>query len=56
MNSQTQFATMPPDRQSELRSLLDIVRQHPERALTRERQRIAILQRQLAAKEAATRH
>ncbi|WP_200943126.1 hypothetical protein [Altererythrobacter sp. Root672] len=41
------------DRQRELRSLLDNIAAHPERAWAEERQRIAVLQRLLAAEEAS---
>ena len=37
------------DRQRELRSLLDQIEAHPERTWTRERERVAVLQRMLAA-------
>ncbi len=39
------------DRQRELRALLDQIEAHPERAWTRERERIAVLQRMLAAEQ-----
>jgi len=37
------------DRKRELRSLLDQIEAHPERAWTRERERVAVLQRMLLA-------
>jgi hypothetical protein len=41
------------DRERELRSLLDRIAAYPERAWTDERQRVAVLQRLLAAEEAS---
>lgn len=41
------------DRERELRSLLDRIAAHPERAWPDERQRVAVLQRLLAAEGAA---
>ncbi len=46
--------TTMEDRQRELRGLLDQVGAHPEKAWTQERERIAVLQRILAAENAAT--
>jgi len=40
------------DRQRELRALLDSLAAHPERAWSEERQRVAVLQRLLAAEQA----
>ncbi len=37
------------DRQRELRALLDRIEAHPERAWSEERERVAVLQRMLAA-------
>ena len=45
--------TTDQDRQRELRRLLDDISAHPERAWTAERERVAVLQRMLGAKEAA---
>lgn len=41
------------DRERELRTLLERIAAHPEREWTGERQRVAVLQRQLAAEHAA---
>ena len=41
------------DRKHELRQLVEQIEAHPERAWTKERERIAVLQRMLAAHEAA---
>src|SRR5690606_14099336 len=41
--------TTTADRERELRTLLDLIEAHPERAWTEERQRVAVLQRMLAA-------
>ena len=41
------------DRERELRSLLDRITRHPERSWTAERERVAVLQRMLGAKEQA---
>jgi len=40
------------DRERELRTLLDRIEAHPERAWTEERRRVAVLQRLLAADRA----
>lgn len=45
--------TTMEDRQRELRALLDRIEAHPERAWTEERERIAVLQRLLAAEHAS---
>ena len=45
--------TTNDDRRRELRRLLDEISAHPERAWTEERERVAVLQRLLAAEEAA---
>ena len=39
------------DRERELRELLDQIEAHPEQAWTAERERVAVLQRMLAAHE-----
>ena len=39
------------DRERELRELLDQIEAHPEKAWTAERERVAVLQRMLAAHE-----
>lgn len=44
--------TTTEDRERELRSLLDRIEAQPERAWTDERQRVAVLQRLLAAERA----
>ncbi len=41
--------TTTADRERELRTLLDLIEAHPERAWTEERQRVTVLQRMLAA-------
>ncbi|MCB2089278.1 MAG: hypothetical protein KDD98_10695 [Sphingomonadaceae bacterium] len=41
------------DREQELRSLLDQLSAHPEKAWKQERERIAVLQRQLASEAKA---
>ncbi|WP_136694447.1 M20 family metallopeptidase [Alteraurantiacibacter aquimixticola] len=41
------------DRKKELRSLLDQIEAHPEKAFTEERKRVAVLQNMLAAHEKA---
>lgn len=43
--------TTTADRKKELRTLLDQISAHPERAWTAERARVAVLQGLLAAKE-----
>lgn len=45
--------TTHADREKELRGLLDQISAHPERAWTAERERVAVLQRMLAAHEKA---
>lgn len=45
--------TTRADRENELRNLLDQIAAHPEKAWTAERERIAVLQRMLAAQEKA---
>ena len=45
--------TTSDDRRRELESLLTKLREHPERKWTEERERVAVLQRMLAAEEAA---
>jgi hypothetical protein len=43
--------TTTEDRQRELRALLDRIEAQPERAWSEERQRVAVLQRLLAAEQ-----
>lgn len=43
--------TTDADRKAELRGLLDKVAAHPERSWSAERERIAVLQRMMGAKE-----
>ena len=43
--------TTMEDRRRELRALLDNIEAHPEKDWSRERQRVAVLQRQLGAEE-----
>lgn len=45
--------TTHADREKELRDLLDRISAHPEKAWTAERERVAVLQRMLAAQEKA---
>ena len=45
--------TTTTDREKELRDLLDQISAHPDKAWKAERDRIAVLQRLLAAKEKA---
>ncbi|WP_427969139.1 hypothetical protein [Altererythrobacter sp.] len=45
--------TTAADRKKELRELLDQIAAHPEKAWTAERERVAVLQRMLAAQEHA---
>lgn len=45
--------TTHTDRENELRNLLDQISAHPEKAWTAERERVAVLQRMLAAQEKA---
>ena len=46
--------TTHTDRENELRNLLDQISAHPEKAWTAERERVAVLQRMLAAQEKAS--
>ncbi len=45
--------TTAADRKKELRELLDQIAAHPEKAWAAERERVAVLQRMLAAQEHA---
>lgn len=45
--------TTPADREKELRELLDTLEAHPEKALDRHRERVAVLRQMLAARERA---